>query len=454
VIWDEAFQPFIEQSPVNVMFRGTLERVFSEERLNQIFENHAAEQYTRELTFAACAEMLSLVVMKMRKSLHAAYRFKKEQVGVKVAAVYLKFARIEPRVCEALVRETAKDLSDVIAALPAVKEGPLPGLEVRIADGNHLQGTQHRLKELRSLGDAALPGHTLAVLDPQRELIEDLVVCCDGHANQKPLFCRLVEKAQPGQCWIVDRDFSTKEFLFGMQGKDARFLVRQHSQLLPELLGKRRKVGRTDTGTVYEQERRITHHGVTLTVRRITVELDQPTRDKETEIHLLTNLPPSFDAILVANAYVSRWKIEAAFHKLTTVLRCELNTLGYPKAALFGFSLAVAMYNAIRTVMAALEQAQQAQSQAAAKTNTPAKTNAKPSAAAKPARAKAPPKISFYYLADELSGVWRGMAIVIPQAIWTAAFGALTAREHAAKLMWLARRTRLDQFHQNPCTPK
>jgi len=36
------------------------------------------------------------------------------------------------------------------------------------------------------------------------------------------------------------------------------------------------------------------------------------------------------------------------------VLRCELNTLGYPDAALFGFCMAVVMYNALSTVIAAL----------------------------------------------------------------------------------------------------
>jgi IS4 transposase len=56
------------------------------------------------------------------------------------------------------------------------------------------------------------------------------------------------------------------------------------------------------------------------------------------EIHLLTNLPASsVSAITAASLYRERWTLEAAFNELTLHLRCEINTLGYPKAALFAF---------------------------------------------------------------------------------------------------------------------
>jgi hypothetical protein len=231
----------------------------------------------------------------------------------------------------------------------------IPGLEVRIVDGNHLAGTQHRLKALRRLGDAALPGHTIAVLNPQRQLIEEMVVCEDGHANQKPLFVRLLSRIPPEQCWIADSDFGTCDFMFGVAGRNAYFLVRQHGALQGEMLGRRRRLGCVATGVVYEQRMRVTHRdGRSMEVRRLTLELDEPTRDGDTEIHLLTNLPAKFAGRLLARAYLARWQIEAAFQKLTQVLRCELNTLGYPPAALFGFCLAVVMYNALNTVITAL----------------------------------------------------------------------------------------------------
>ncbi len=42
------------------------------------------------------------------------------------------------------------------------------------------------------------------------------------------------------------------------------------------------------------------------------------------------------------------------FQTLTTVLTCEIKTLGYPQAALFGFCLAVVAYNAVALVQASL----------------------------------------------------------------------------------------------------
>ena len=66
----------------------------------------------------------------------------------------------------------------------------------------------------------------------------------------------------------------------------------------------------------------------------------------ETEIHILTTLPPA-DAPTrqVAALYAARWTIETAFHPLTLELQCEVDTLGYPKAALFGFCVALGADN-------------------------------------------------------------------------------------------------------------
>jgi IS4 transposase len=95
-----------------------------------------------------------------------------------------------------------------------------------------------------------------------------------------------------------------------------------------------------------------------LTARRITIELDKPTKDGDWEIHILTNLPvEEADALTVASLYADRWTVETAFQHLTEDLRCEINTLGYPRAALFGFCLALVAYNAVSVVKAALRAA-------------------------------------------------------------------------------------------------
>jgi IS4 transposase len=134
-------------------------------------------------------------------------------------------------------------------------------------------------------------------------------------------------------------------------------VVRQHAATLHwEFAGKRRACGRIDTGKVFEQTIRATNDaGEILILRRITVVLDQPTRDGETEIHLLTNVPiRDARAKVIADLYRKRWLIETAFAELEATLDGEINTLGYPKAALLAFCVALVSYNVLSTVKAAL----------------------------------------------------------------------------------------------------
>lgn len=430
MVFAEVFQPFLEDSPVSVMFRGTLDNIFRAERLDRLFEKVAVKQHTGELLFSTCADLLSLVVLKARKSVHAAYVARKEQVAVSVKSVYDKLAGIETAVSEQLVRETAADLAQVVEELRGARQGPLPGFEVRILDGNHLAGTDHRIRETRRLVAAVLPGQTLCVLDPQRQLLLDVVTGENGHANERTLIPAVLPGVQPGQCWIADSLFCTLEFLFEMRERRAYFLLRQHGQLHGELLGKRKKAGRCSTGVVFEQELLVRRqNGTATTVRRITIVRDKPTRRGEHEVHLLTNLPAKVKAAKAAEAYLGRWSIETAFQDLTTTLRCEINTLGYPKAALFGFCLALMLFNIVSVVKAALRAGAQG-------------------------TAEQKEKLSMYYLADEIAGVSRGMAIAIPAAHWEATFGTLTPKQLAAKLHWLARKVDLRPFQTHPWTPK
>ena len=91
----------------------------------------------------------------------------------------------------------------------------------------------------------------------------------------------------------------------------------------------------------------------TLLARRITIALVQPTKQGKTELHILTNLLAE-DALQVAQLYADRWTIETAFQHLTQDLRCEIDTVGYPRAALFGFCVALVAYNVVALVKGAM----------------------------------------------------------------------------------------------------
>ena len=96
-------------------------------------------------------------------------------------------------------------------------------------------------------------------------------------------------------------------------------------------MGKLRARGRVETGSVWEQAVRLTDDtGTSLTVRRVTLVLDEPTRDGETEVVLLTNVPKrDADAAAVARLYRRRWTIEGRFQVMAVALRAEVDTLCY-----------------------------------------------------------------------------------------------------------------------------
>jgi IS4 transposase len=426
----EVFEQFAHEAPISVMVRATLENALNPRALDQLFEDTAPRQYTRTLLFSSVVDLMSTVVCRIRPSINAAYQKQASLLGVTRKAVYDKLDRLEPAIAAALVRHTASALEPVIAAMGGDLPPWLPGYRIKIVDGNHLASTEHRLKELRTTGAGALPGHALVVLDPQVMLVTDVVPCEDGHAQERSLLDHILALVRPGDLWIEDRNFCTTGFVFGVVRRRASFVIRQHAGNLPwQFVGKRRSCGRIDTGRVFEQTIRVEHEdGEVLFLRRVTVALDRPTRDGDTEIHILTDLPAKVArAKAIAELYRKRWTIETAFAELEATLRGEVETLGYPKAALFAFCVALMAYNLLSVVKAALRSVH------GAKVVTE--------------------EVSGYYLADEVAGTYRGMMIAIPEDEW-AVFQDLSPVELGQVLQDLARRVRLSEYRKQPRGPK
>ena len=424
------FERFVAKSPATVMLRGILERALAPDHLEQLFADTAQQQYTRELLFSTTVDLLATVACRIQPSVHAAYQADREAVAVSVRALYDKLARLEPALSEALVRHTADTLKPLLRQLGATRPPLVPGYATKILDGNHLGASERRLKGLRDLAAGALPGQTLVVLEPAYQLASAVFCCEDGHAQERSLLDRVLAQAQARDLYLADRNFCTTGFLFGLADRRAGFLIRQHASTLSwHREGRRRRVGRTATGLVYEQTLWLEDDtGRTLQVRRITLVLDQPTREGDTEIHVLTNLPRSLlGARRVAELYRQRWTIEHLFLNLTTILHCELNTLPYPKAALFGFCVALAAGNVLATVKGAL-----------------AAVHGAPAIDA---------ELSEYQLALEVRGKYQGMMVALPPEEW-AAVRALSGEAFARWLLELARGVDLRRFPKKPRGPK
>src|SRR5512143_3023654 len=357
LILGDVFQRFVEDSPVSVMTQALLENAPPPSVVDDLFERHAHLQYTRELLFSDVVNLMSLVVCRIRPSINSAYDKMADRLTVTKEAVYDKIDRVETATGAALVRHTGAAFTRVIDALGGRRDPWLPGYRTRILDGSHLPGTEHRIAPLRTTRAGALPGQSLVIFEPESMLVLDVILCEDGHAQERSMTEEILALVGSKDLWIADRNFCTTSLLFGIAARGGFFVIRQHGSTLTwEAIGNRVSCGRCETGAVFEQKLKLTNDaGEIFFVRRVTVELDSPTRDGDRSIHILTSLSAEdADAISVAELYRGRWTLETAFQELEAALNGEINTLGYPKAALFAFSIALVAYNVLSAVKAAL----------------------------------------------------------------------------------------------------
>ena len=97
-------------------------------------------------------------------------------------------------------------------------------------------------------------------------------------------------------------------------------------------------------------------------------------------------------------------------------------TLGYPRAALFSFSMALVAYNLFSCLKAILGSVHGTDVEG---------------------------KLSYYYLADELEGTYRGMMIALPSEQWSD-FGQMSLTQLSSVLQDWARLVKLSAFTSAP----
>ncbi|KAM3090300.1 transposase [Phormidesmis sp. 146-12] len=407
------------------MLRVLLEQSLPAKEIDELFEQQAERQYHRELLFSTIVNLMSLVVCGISPSVNAAYQAKAKGIGVTIQSVYNKLNGMEPQIVEALLRHVVKRVQGLIERLGGSLPPLLEGYRVKILDGNHLAATERRLQVLRSFNSAPLPGHALVILDPALMLAVDVFACEDGHAQERALLSRVLATVASGDLWIADRNFCTLGFLFGLHGRGAALVIRQHGLLPYKALDELVFVGESATGTVFEQSvQLIFNDTLKVRLRRIVVRLHQPTRDGDAEIALLSNLPIAHaDAVQIAALYQKRWRIERLVQVLEQCFRGEVNTLAYPRAALFGFVMALICYNLLAVAQAAMRSVHGAD--------------------------KIEAGTSPYYLADEVRRVYAGMMIAIPPLQWQP-LAQLDGDSTVQFLQQLAAQMNLSKFRSHP----
>jgi hypothetical protein len=272
------------------MVRASLERVLGADRLDPWYERTAQKQYTRDLLFSSVYDMMNQVVFCVQPSVRAAYQAQQNDIATSLVSVYNKLNNLETHTAAELVRSSAREFTPLIEHMGGERASWLAGYRVKIVDGNCLEASEHRIKELRQAKGRALPGTSLVVYEPAQGLVTDVLPCENGHAQERSLFGPLLHTVQAGDLWIEDRNFCTRAFLCDIDNRGACFITREHRGFQCELLGPLRSCGRTETGVVAQQRVKVVdHQGHEHIFRRVRIKLNEATRDGATMVHILTN---------------------------------------------------------------------------------------------------------------------------------------------------------------------
>lgn len=344
---------FVQKAPFAVMTR-VLTQEFIGSELSRVFDDNRNAQYDYIASFPAVAATVADVALNFSDNFNQAYKEHKEELDVTRQSFYAKTRGVEPAVSEALVLHSGQKAIAMQEALDFAPWELLAGYRCLSIDGNVLAKSDKRLKVLHDVKAAPLPGKIVARFDLQRQVFDHCYVLIDGHAQESNTCGQIVEDLLPNDVVIADRHYCIISFLTNIAVAAGFFVIRQHGRLKGVLQGKRKRVGRVATGVVYEQALKLSTADDAMVVRRVTVELDTPTRDGDSEIHILTNLPCAVPATKVAELYRHRWEEETAFNVLQMTLTCEHSGIGHPHAAALLFCMSVLAFNLRQTIFAAL----------------------------------------------------------------------------------------------------
>ncbi len=384
--------PFVARAPLQVMVRSCLEWLIDEQTMQRLFDEVAQGQYTRALTLDFMVDTMLDVACGRHPSAGAALAAYRDRMQVTRQAFYAKLNRMEPAVGEAIVAHVASLAHNVISELRAAQNEPISGFCACVVDGTYLGGrTEHRIKALRQTGSAGLTGMALAVFALGSRTVRQVILQENAYTQERALLKDLQIGA--GEVWIGDRNFCVRSWLSRVHRAQSRFVVRWHRSACPfEAIDELHDAPGSKQGA---REQRIwlddPSTGERMQARRIELALNTPTRNGDTTLVLVTDLPDSVEADTCCDLYRNRWRIETHYLRLTRQLHCEPAGLNHPRAALFAFAMAVVAGNALAVVQSALQ--------------------------AEHGRA-AVEELSYYYMVLVVASVWEGMSIAVPGHHW------------------------------------
>jgi hypothetical protein len=390
-------------SPLTVLVRGAVERWLAPSILQEIAQQTGMNGYERKVTLQALFAIMLDAVMGMQPTVHAAAVARREQWNGSVQALYTKLARVDPQFSMGLVAHTAAGLGPLLkSTLP--RRQTFPAGCVKLLDGTMPEGSEHRLGVLRQLKAAGLPAKMVIVYDRDTGLCERVAADEDAYTSEKTLAESLLAEAIAREIYVGDRAFCTCRLMGRVEDRKAFFVFRELTEdMVFEQQGQEKACGRCSTGKIWEAKVRVVDRatGRTWDLRRIHIRLDKPTSSGDTDLWLLTNLPASYSARVIAELYRDRWGIERYFHSIKHELHGEIPSLGEPRAAIFALCVALAASNVLMMIVHL-----------------------------RPGLSRAPSKLSAYYMTLEIghsyaaiealttSRDWQTVANLSPNEFW------------------------------------
>src|SRR4051794_23314308 len=342
--------------------------------LDGLFDAHRGRRYEQDLTFPRLVELVRDALLVHRGSGRASFEAAdaRGELPVLAGSVYQKLARLPVAVSQALLRETARRLPELLPGAGAGGGGggggdahdpPLPAslrdLEVVALDGKVLKHVPRRLKPLRPLQGKLLGGRVLAALAVRPGLALAMEACEDAERNNCPLVPGAVAQVRATAAvgardilFMADRQMCDLGLMALSTRRRDHFLVRHNRTLSfepdparPPQRGTGQR-GRTFVqawgwaGAASQRSRR-------RYVRRITLARDGGGDAGEEDVVLLTDLLDErrYPAADLLEAYLRRWGIEQVFQRVTEVFGLEHLIGTRPLALIFQAAFCFVLYN-------------------------------------------------------------------------------------------------------------
>lgn len=416
----DVFQRFYQAAPFAVLVQLVI-RSLIEEEFDELFESHRVTQYEGTVSFSDLGLAVADVALGCCDNPNQAYRKHKESLGIQRSSFYEKLNNTDPSLSEAVVGASARAAREIQDALGFVPWETLPGYRVVAVDGCHLPKTEKRLDVVRGTTSAPLPGTAVARFDLGRQLFDQIYLLEDAHAQETTVLNRVIDNLERDEILMGDRIYCIVGALEELTKRSRLFVIRQHGRLQGVSQGSPRLAGRTSSGAVYEQKLQCGKDKSAVVLRRITVKLKKPTRDGDTEVHILTNLPEEVAAVEIADLYLRRWEQETGFYHVQMCFNGELPALGHPRAALLLYSMATLAYNILQAVLSALHATHDDE---------------------------LVDELSFFHISKEIASSTPGMLLILDDDAWQEILPA-TSRGLAALMRRIARKIDLSDYRKS-----